>query len=395
MFGYVLPSRDRLDERERERFRAVYCGLCHTLRERYGFAASLLLNYDFTLLAILLSSGDEESCAVRRCAVHPCKGCRAQTSTPALEAAADRTVILSWWQLRDHIADHGFWSGLKYRFASLFLRGAYRRAGERLPRFDAAVRLHLQALAALEDARCASIDMAAEPFAALMADAAADLTDEKRRRILGQILYQLGRWIYLIDAADDLKKDTESGNYNPLLYRYHTENGVLGDAAVRLHLQALAALEDARCASIDMAAEPFAALMADAAADLTDEKRRRILGQILYQLGRWIYLIDAADDLKKDTESGNYNPLLYRYHTENGVLGDADRLALAETLDASIERMASAYALYDYGVWTPILDSIFYESLYGIGKAVLDGTYRRRTRTRYGERKKKSNEEAL
>ena len=57
--------------------------------------------------------------------------------------------------------------------------------------------------------------------------------------------------------------------------------------------------------------------------------------------------------------------------------------------------MASAYALYDYGVWTPILDSIFYESLYGIGKAVLDGTSRRRTRTRYGERKKKSNEEAL
>ena len=192
MFGYVLPSRDRLDERERERFRAVYCGLCHTLRERYGFAASLLLNYDFTLLAILLSNGDEESCTVRRCAVHPFKGCRAQTSTPALEAAADRTVILSWWQLRDHIADHGFWSGLKYRFASLFLRGAYRRAGERLPRFDAAVRLHLQALAALEDARCASIDMAAEPFAALMADAAADLTDEKRRRILGQILSAAG-----------------------------------------------------------------------------------------------------------------------------------------------------------------------------------------------------------
>ena len=111
MFGYVLPSRDRLDERERERFRAVYCGLCHTLRERYGFAASLPAQLRFHPLAILLSSGDEESCTVRRCAVHPCKGCRAQTSTPALEAAADRTVILSWWQLRDHIADHGFGAG--------------------------------------------------------------------------------------------------------------------------------------------------------------------------------------------------------------------------------------------------------------------------------------------
>ena len=87
--------------------------------------------------------------------------------------------------------------------------------------------------------------------------------------------------------------------------------------------------------------------------------------------------------------------MLYRYHPENGALGATDKLALADTLDASIARMAGAYALIDYGVWTPILDSIFYESLYGIGKAVLDGTYRRRTRTRYGERKKKSNEEAL
>ena len=302
MFGYVLPSQSRLDERERERFRAVYCGLCHTLRERYGFAASLLLNYDFTFLAILLSEGGEERCETRRCAVHPCRGCLAQERTPALEAAADRTVILSWWQIQDHIADHGFWRGLKYRAAALALRCAYRRAEERLPRFD---------------------------------------------------------------------------------------------AAVRTHLKALAALEDARCASIDMAAEPFAALMADAAADLADGKRRRILTELLYQLGRWIYLIDAADDLKKDTQSGNYNPLLYRYHPENGALGETDKLALADTLDASIARMAGAYALIDYGVWTPILDSIFYESLYGIGKAVLDGTYRRRRRLRKQARKKKSNEETL
>ena len=299
MFGYVLPSRDRLDERERERFRAVYCGLCHTLRERYGFAASLLLNYDFTLLAILLSSGDEEPCTVRRCAVHPCKGCRAQTSTPALEAAADRTVILSWWQLRDHIADHGFWSGLKYRFASLFLRGAYRRAGERLPRFDAAVRLHLQALAALEDARCASIDMAAEPFAALMADAAADLTDEKRRRILGQILYQLGRWIYLIDAADDLQKDAVSGNYNPVALRYGLRDG------------------------------------------------------------KW------------DEES---------------------RRAFARTLDHSIHMIATAFELWDFGVWRPLLESTVYTGLFAVGRAVLEGTFHKMPPREQRKKHKKAEE---
>ena len=289
MFGYVLPSAERLDERERERFRAAYCGLCHTLGRRYGFAARFLLNYDFTFLAILLSEGGEETCETHRCAVHPCRGCKAQNETAALGAAADRSVILSWWQVQDHIADHGFWSGLKYRAAALLLRRAYRRAGARLPRFDAAVREHLRAL------------------------------------------------------------DT---------------------------------LEKGRCASIDAAAEPFAALMADIAAGVEDERRRRVLEQILYQLGRWIYLIDAADDFKKDARSGGYNPLRYRYENDGETLTEADKRAIAETLDASIARMAAAYALCDYGVWTPILDSIFYESLYGIGKAVLDGTYRRRRRLR-------------
>ncbi len=301
MFGYVLPSERRLNEEEKARFRAVYCGLCHTLGERYGFAARFLLNYDFTLLAVLLSEGEETACDVRRCVVHPCRGCTAQSPTSALEAAADRSVILSWWQLRDHIADDGFFSALPYRLAALVLRRAYRAAADRLPRFD---------------------------------------------------------------------------------------------AAVREHLTALDALEKSCCASIDAAAEPFAALMADAAADLSGERRRRALSQLLYHLGRWIYLIDAADDFERDARSGSYNPLRYRYQNESGQLTQDDRLALAQTLDASVEHMAAAYALMDYGVWTPILDSIFYESLYGIGNAVLNGTYRRRRRLRR-EQKKEKHEEAL
>lgn len=37
------------------------------------------------------------------------------------------SVILTYWQLRDGVADHGFWGGLKYRIASVLLRPAYRR----------------------------------------------------------------------------------------------------------------------------------------------------------------------------------------------------------------------------------------------------------------------------
>ncbi len=59
MFGYVRPPVNALPQEELERFRRMYCGLCHTLSRRYGQAARFILNYDFTYLAILLSSGEE------------------------------------------------------------------------------------------------------------------------------------------------------------------------------------------------------------------------------------------------------------------------------------------------------------------------------------------------
>ena len=288
MFGYIRPSLDRLSEEEIERFRSVYCGLCHTLARRYGFSARFLLNYDFTFLAILLSQPDAPDCERCRCMVHPCKARCAMRSEQALDLAADRSVILFWWQLRDHIADHGFWKGLKYRLAGLLYRRAYQKARKLAPEFDEAVQRHLHDLGEREKACCASLDEAAEPFAALMADIAQCVESPVRRRILHQIFYHLGRWIYLIDAADDFTEDAREGRYNPLRYRY--------------------------------------GLSAD-----------RLDGQI--------------------------------------------KTLLAQTLDQSIKQMASAYALWDYGVWTPILDSIFYESFYGIGKAVLDGSYHKPVRT--------------
>ena len=284
MFGYVRPNAPRLSEDDNARFRAAYCGLCHTLGRRYGFAARFLLNFDLTLLAIMLSLGAPARAACRRCVAHPCKGCGALEPSPALDAAAAYSVVLAWWQLQDQIADRGFLAGLKYRLAALILRSAYRRARAEASSFDAVARERLRELTALEAERCASLDAAAEPFASL-----------------------------------------------------------------------LAALANA---------EP-------------EPMKRRIFAQLFYHLGRWIYLVDAADDFADDAKSGAYNPLRYRYGVEGGALTDEAKRALGETLDASIRQMQSAYALLDAGEWTSVLDSIFYDSLYGIGGAVLKGVYRK------------------
>ena len=73
MYGYVRPPAGILSEEELERFRRMYCGLCHTLGQRYGTAARFILNYDFTYLAILLSGGDEGPSTAARCMVSPLK----------------------------------------------------------------------------------------------------------------------------------------------------------------------------------------------------------------------------------------------------------------------------------------------------------------------------------
>ena len=285
MFGYVRPSVQDLPEGELNRFRTMYCGLCHTLSRRYGQAARFILNYDFTYLAILLSDGTAGTEHSGRCYTSPIRKRPYLESTAAMELAADESVILAWWQLRDGVADHGFFRGLKYRLALWLLTPAYRKAKHYRADFDRQTAAHLTRLTALEKERCPSLDAPADAFASLLAGAAAGETDEPRRRVTEQLLYHLGRWVYLIDAADDL-----------------------------------------------------------------------------------------ADDLK----SGSYNPLALRFTPVDGKLSPADEQTLAATLDGSVRAMAAAFELTDCGVYTPVIRSVVYEGLYAVGASVLAGTFLKR-----------------
>ena len=298
MFGYVRPPLAALPQEEADRFRRIYCGLCHTLGQRYGLASRFILNYDFTFLAILLSDAGEGEILESRCPTSPAKKQPYLASSTAMELAADESVILAYWQLRDGVTDHDWFHGLKYRSLSTILEPAYRKAAAARPNFDRITRQQLDALSALERENCSSIDRPADAFALLLSGAASEVADPVRQRILTQLLYHLGRWIYLVDAADDLKKDAKEGNYNPVALRYGLENG------------------------------------------------------------EW-----TAED----------------------------RSSFAVTLDHSIHMMATAFELWDFGVWTPVLKATIYTGLFHVGKAVLDGTYQTLRRGEY--RKKRKNDE--
>lgn len=230
MFGYVRPVRPELKCRDYELYRATYCGLCRCLRRRYGLIAPMLLNFDFTFLALLLWEPEETFIPCRgRCHGNPLRKRPMCPDSPALEAAADESVILSWWKLRDDLADDGLWRGLPARALSAALGPAYRKAARLRPEFDRTVRSCLEELSVLEKENCPSLDRTADTFARLLRSAAP--ADGERGRVLSQLLYHLGRWIYLADARDDLEEDKLSGRYNPAAARYGPQGD---DEALRL-----------------------------------------------------------------------------------------------------------------------------------------------------------------
>lgn len=220
MFGYVRAVTAVLPPEEQARYRAVYCGLCKTLGERYGKAAQLTLNYDFVFLALLLALPEEEETALFRCPAAPWKKKPVWPGDAALEAAADATVILVWWKLQDAIRDGGAGEKLKSRSVALALLRSYRAAAQRRPDFDRVAETCLEELHQLEEANTPSLDRPADAFARLLQAAAIAVSPAARQSAVAQILYHVGRWIYLADAWDDLAEDREAGNYNPLLARY-------------------------------------------------------------------------------------------------------------------------------------------------------------------------------
>ena len=227
MFGYVLPREDRLSEQEKQRYHAAYCGLCRALKKYYGFFARFLVNYDMTFLYFLLQS--EENRQMERCFCPARVVCRKDClpADAAMEFAADMSVLLSCWKLRDARRDGNFAHRLSAGAALLLYKKSWRRAAEKHPEADRVFEQQLLQLQRLEDENCPSIDRTADAFASLLRVCAAFCQDGGKRKTTEVLLYHVGRFLYLADALEDLPKDNRSGNYNPLRYRYRLQDGTL------------------------------------------------------------------------------------------------------------------------------------------------------------------------
>ena len=110
MFGYVNVLQDELKIKEFKVFKAYYCGLCKRQGELFGNTSRLSLSYDFTALAIILDSLSDEPARIceGRCMLHPLKKRPVARDCDALSYSAAMSVALSYFKIKDDIADSGF-----------------------------------------------------------------------------------------------------------------------------------------------------------------------------------------------------------------------------------------------------------------------------------------------
>lgn len=213
MFGYVTVCEPELKVKDLKKYRAYYCGLCCTLKEDYGFMGQMTLTYDMTFAVILLSSLYERipELEKHRCKIHPVKK-QMMLRNEITSYAAAMNVLLAYYHMEDDWQDDRKVSSL---MTKSLIQGKAKKIIEKYPRQSEIIRKSLKELGECEHENSMDIDRATGCFGRLMAELFVWKEDiwEKTLRKMG---FYLGKFIYLMDAYEDLPEDRKKNRYNPL-----------------------------------------------------------------------------------------------------------------------------------------------------------------------------------
>ena len=233
MLGYVQIFKPELKVREYEVYMGYYCGVCKYIGAEYGHLPRMVLSYDAAFLALLLACVDEtpDAPVQEHCIAHHIKD-KMIIRNRAVEYAGDVMLILAWYKMLDDAQDEG---KLYAKASARLLKKLHRKLQKKYPALCDGIEINLAKLNGLEKAKCASLDEAAESFSKIMdvifREGARALYPDSQElhETFGRIGYHMGKWIYLMDAADDIEENIESGAYNPLLYRFEYRGGAAAD----------------------------------------------------------------------------------------------------------------------------------------------------------------------
>lgn len=220
MFGYVVMNKPEIKFKDFDLYRSFYCGLCRELKDRYGISGQISLTYDMTFVVILLSALYEPPTrkGTTRCIIHPVRK-QPFRRNAVTGYAADMNVLLTYHKCRDDWEDEKKAMALGY---SKVLQGKVRKLDKKYPEKSRRIQELLKELSEIEKAGEHDIDKMSGCFGRIMEEIFAWKQDvwENSLRRMG---FFLGKFIYLLDAYDDVEEDVKNKDYNPFAEKYTME----------------------------------------------------------------------------------------------------------------------------------------------------------------------------
>ncbi len=230
MFGYVTPLKSELKFKEFEYFRSYYCGLCNEIKREYGNIPRFCLNYDLTFIGFLLDGlySTPLNLDSIKCLRHPNKKIIITKQTNALNYCANLSILLFDYKLTDNIKDD---KSIKSKIFKFLLSSSSKKSLLKLESLSDKISNNITILSNLENSKqISSLDEITHPFSDIMGSILLNFPykfeddSEILRKNLYSLGYFIGKWIYLIDALDDLKEDMDNNNFNPYNVLYNSNS---------------------------------------------------------------------------------------------------------------------------------------------------------------------------
>lgn len=232
MFGYVTINKPEMKIKDFERYRMYYCGLCQSLKKRYGMTGQISLTYDSTFAAVLLTALYEPATSdcECRCMVHPMSK-KNYLRNLAIDYMADMNILLSYYKCLDDWEDDRNLVKLSY---SGVIRNKVKKTAKTYRHKAVVIRKKIRELSSYEKAKNTNIDVLAGCFGDIMreifavspnelkgnGEADSNIYKEDWSEKLGEFGFYLGKFIYILDAYDDVKEDVAKDKFNPFTDKY-------------------------------------------------------------------------------------------------------------------------------------------------------------------------------
>lgn len=211
MFGYVKIAEDELKVRELKVYKNYYCGLCRQIAN-YSQSARMMLSYDMVFFALLMEAKLPKE--VKMCKNKMFKHCKKACGDHRLKYVAAVSVILLYYKLQNDFYD----GEKKKKFLMNAIDSGYKKAAMDFPEIDKAISDGMANLYELENNKCADLKTLEKCFCSMFSKVFEFTSSEDEYASLkGEIAYHISAWVYFFDMLQDLEKDKEKGDFNPLL----------------------------------------------------------------------------------------------------------------------------------------------------------------------------------